>query len=196
MGRCVHFQLQDAGYPHLILQDSSTGHALAHKMITASGTLLQHHQPDLVLLREHQLPDLFRLLGIIAVHIVEEIAADALAASQLSVHISEVICQLHQLGLSLSVAVAGLCQIAEILLGVPFRHQRRAVFYGAGHFLLALALPRISYLIDHRLYPFFCRYLIISFMPLFNSIGSLSRSSEGTVKKTRSLPSLLNDRLP
>ena len=150
LSTCVHLQLKDGGHAHLILKDRGARHTLTHQMPAAADRALQHHQPNLVLLRQYQLPDSLRLRCVVAVHVVEEEAALALATRQRPVGIADVVGQLQQLRLCLAVAIARLGQQPQVRLRVPERHQLLAVLDGAGHLPLAPApLVFVSYLIYH-----------------------------------------------
>ena len=83
-GISIHLDTQFIGHLHLTLQNGRSRLSSAHQMPTSARTLLEHHQPDGILLREHQLLDGCRLLRIIAIHIVEEVAADTLTACKLA----------------------------------------------------------------------------------------------------------------
>ena len=93
LGAGIHLYLQNRSHTHLILQYGSAPHTPAYQMVAATGAPLQHHQAYLLLLLHNHLHHLFRLFPI-AVHIVEEEAANALASCQGAIHVSQIVCQL------------------------------------------------------------------------------------------------------
>ena len=119
-------------------------------MPTATNRTLQHPQPNLVFLTQNEVFDGFALLSIIAVHIVEEETALTLATRQQTIHMPDVISQLQQLCLRLTVALTSLGQQLQVLLRVPQRHQSRSVLNGSGDLLVSpVPVFSIRYLINH-----------------------------------------------
>ena len=84
----IHLETQRNSHLHLILQNGRSWLSSAHQMPTATGTLLEHHQPDLVLLRQDEVSDLCRFRLVVAVHIVEEETALTFASCQLALGIA------------------------------------------------------------------------------------------------------------
>ena len=76
------------------LQNRLSALSVTHQVPTAAGRLFQHHQAYLVLLPENHVPDILALGLVVAVHIVEEVAADALRPSYLAVYVPQVVGQL------------------------------------------------------------------------------------------------------
>ena len=145
MGTGIHLNLEQSGYPHLTFQNGKTGLTLAHEMPSATGTLLQHLQTNLVFQRENQLLITGRLPGIVTVYIVEEIAADAMTACQSAIHMAQVISQLQQIGLGRRVALTRFLEVGEVLIRITELQQLFAVGNWGG----ALAPPDFSYSINH-----------------------------------------------
>ena len=163
LGTRVHLQLKDGGHAHLVLQNRPALHALAYQVPAAAGRPLQHHQPYLVLLRQYQLLRGLRLRCVIAVHIVEEEAALALATRQRTLGIADVVGQLHQLRLRRAVALASLGQVPQVRLRVPESHQPGTGPDGAGHFSHGpVPLVFVRNLIYHTFYPFFVNVSLTS----------------------------------
>ena len=160
---CIHFQMQQHTDAHDVLKNSLAPLAPAHQMPTAAGRLLQHHQADLVLLSENHVPYLRTLGLIVTIHIVEEVAADALRPCYLAVYVPQVIGQLHQFPLVGVAALSGLRQMRQVLRRVPQRHQLLSVLNGTGHLPVPPApVFSVSNLINHT-YFLLLSLLLLSF---------------------------------
>ena len=148
-------------------------------MIATACRTFQHHQTNLILLGKNGFHQLLGLLFIIAVHIVKEETANALASCQWPVYITEVISQLKQLTLRLAIPFMEFLQEIKIFLRVPQSHQRVSVFHRMGKFDPVLALPFIRYSIDHRLYPFSIRYFAAFGASFFKILANSARWPDG-----------------
>ena len=142
---CVHLHFQNRCHTHLVLQDSGARPPLANQVPTAAGASFQHPQAYLVLLLQDEVFDALRVLAVVAVHIVEEEAAYALASRYQPVRMTDVVSQLQQAGLCLLVAPARLAQVLQILLRVAQRHQFLAVLDGEGKLALALVVNPVNH---------------------------------------------------
>ena len=135
VGTRVHFYLQDGGHAHLILQNSLAPFATADQMPSAAGRAFEHHQSDLIFLAQDQFLVIRRLLLIVTVDIVEEEAADVLAACQAPIDGSRIVGQLQQMQLRLLVAIIILLQVSAVQTGIAESHQLSPVLDGAGQLM-------------------------------------------------------------
>ena len=142
----------------------------------------QHPQSYLVLLLHNEPLDTLRVRLVIAVHIVKEIAAYALATSQRTIHVTYVIRQLQQFLLLLLITPLSLSQMSHVLSRITQSHQLLAVLYGEGKLALALVIDLVYHNCSN------CQFSIVKFFITFcamalawrtSSLGSSSTSCSG-----------------